>query len=86
MRQLFLMIEPNYFLSPLLHEHLLQWFYFTIVSDGTVIYSEVKAFLKKQENVITQYKSITTMNKTLTLSADHQVYVRKRLDDKFYPM
>ena len=49
-------------------------------------YSEVKAFLKKEQNVITQYKSIVTMNKTLTLSADHLVYARKRLVDKFYPM
>ena len=49
-------------------------------------YSAVKAFLKKEQNVITQYKSIVTMNKTLTLSADHLVYARKKLVDKFYPM
>ena len=49
-------------------------------------YSEVKAFLKKQQNVITQYKLIETMNKTLILSADHLVYARKRFFDKFYPM
>ena len=49
-------------------------------------YSEVKAFLKKEQTVISQYKLIATMNKTLTLSGDHLVYTRKRLVDRFYPM
>ena len=61
--------------------------YFDIVSsNGIVTYSEVKAFLKKEQNVITQYKPIATKNKTLTLSADHLVYARKGLVDRFYPM
>ena len=65
---------------------MLKLFYFHIVaSNGTVIYSEVKAFLKKETNVITQYKSVATMNKTLTLSGDHLVYARKRLVNRFYP-
>ena len=49
-------------------------------------YSEVRAFLKKQQDIIAQYKSITTVNKTITLSRDHLIYARKSFVGQLSPM
>ena len=33
-----------------------------------------------------QYKSIVTMNETLTVTGNHLVYAQKGSSDQFYPM
>ena len=59
----------------------------TIVSSsGIVTYSEVKTFLKKQPDMILEYKSITIWNETLTLTGNHLLYARENSVDKFHPM
>ena len=59
----------------------------SVLSTGSVIYSEVTAFLKIDHMMITKYQSITTLsNESLKLSADHLVYTRKYSGDKFNPM
>ena len=61
--------------------------YFKVSSDGSVKYSDVRTFMRKDHNVITKYLSITTYcNKTLTLSPNHLVYARKVSSDEFNPM
>ena len=61
--------------------------FFDIVSSaGIVTYSEVTSFLKKQPNIMTEYKSITTLNGTITLTGNHLVYARKVFADQFNPM
>ena len=58
-----------------------------MLSDGSIVYSEVKSFLDKQSAPVSMYKSITTSNnKTITLSGSHLIYARKTLDVKFIPM
>ena len=60
---------------------------FTVLSTGGVKYSEVRTFMKKNHNAVMKYVSITTLcNRTLTLSPDHLVYVRKGCSDDFNPM
>ena len=60
---------------------------FTVTSTGSVKYSDVRAFMKKDHNTITKYLSITTdCNKTLTLSPNHLVYARKGSREEFNPM
>ena len=44
---------------------------------GIITYTEVRAFLKKQPHIMTQCKSISTPNDTLTLTPNHIVYARK---------
>ena len=58
----------------------------SVSSSGTVKYSAVKAFLKKQPKMVAEYKSIATVNETLTLSGNHLVYARKVVDDQCNPM
>ena len=51
------------------------------------MYSEVRAFLKKDALVATKYLSIRTLsNDSLILSEDHLVYARKFSNDEFNPM
>ena len=58
-----------------------------VSSTGSLIYTEVTAFLKRQLNMITNYKSITTSShKSLTLSADHLMYARKFHNVQFNPL
>ena len=50
-------------------------------------YSEVKAFLTKEESVASGYRSITTLTKkTIQLSSNHLLYTRRSSSDKFAPM
>ena len=50
-------------------------------------YSEVKAFLTKEESVTSGYRSITTLTKkTIQLSSNHLIYTRKTSNNKFAPM
>ena len=61
--------------------------HFNIVSTGgRIIYSEVSAFLEKKSDMILKAKSISTWNKTLTLTRNHLVYARKKFYDEFNPM
>ena len=61
--------------------------YFDIVlPTGTITYSEVRAFLKKQSGIITQYRSIVTVNETLTLTGNHLIYARENSADQFFPV
>ena len=60
---------------------------FTVSSTGSVKYSDVRTFMKKDHNAMTKYLLITTYcNKTLTLSPNHLVYARKYTSDEFIPM
>ena len=50
-------------------------------------YSEGKTFMKKDANMILEYKSITTMtNESLLLTEDHLVYARKCDSEEFNPV
>ena len=50
-------------------------------------YSEVKTFLTKAPSVIDMYKLITTsLNKTISLTGSHLLYVRKANTEKFSQM
>ena len=61
-------------------------FLFLLVSvSGTVTYSEVRTYLKKQPDVIIKYKSISFWNKTVLLTGNHLVYARG-CNDKFNPV
>ena len=57
-----------------------------VSSNGKVMYSKVGAFLKKWPNIMTQYKSITTVNGTISLTGNHLVYARRNILDQFNPM
>ena len=57
-----------------------------VSSSGSVIYSEVRSFLKKKQKIITGYMSIVTGNETLTLTGNHLVYASKRSDDQYKSM
>ena len=58
-----------------------------VLSDGTLAYSEIRTFVKKEPDVISMYKQITTSsNVTISLSADHLIYARKGSSEKFYSM
>ena len=61
-------------------------YFHAVSSTGTVVYSEVKTFLKKQPNIITKYLSIVIRNESLTLTENHMVYARKNFVDYFMPM
>ena len=59
----------------------------SVLENGDIIFSEVKAFLKKQPHVTGTYKSITTStNQTITLSPNHLIYARKAGMEKYTPM
>ena len=61
-------------------------FVFLVSSDGHQIYSEVRAFLDKQNDKLAMYKSITTSSvRTIHLSEKHLIYA-KESSDNFYPM
>ena len=61
--------------------------YFNVVSStGIVKYTQIRAFLKKQPNIMTQYISISTENETITLTGNHLMYGRKDVSKQFYPM
>ena len=63
------------------------YYIFNVVSKtGELTYNEITAFLKQQPNTITQYKSIKTVNKTITLTENHLIYGRKNSAKQFIPM
>ena len=68
--------------------HILYYLYFdTVSSHDELTYSEVKLFLVKEFDVVTEYKTITTSsNRTISLSGNHLIFSRKADCDKFYPM
>ena len=56
-------------------------------SHGSLTYSEIKVFMKRQPTDITMYKSITTSsNQTINISGNHIIYRRKSATDKFNPV
>ena len=54
--------------------------------SGKLTYSEVRAFLKKQPHIMTQCKSIVTVNETINLTGNHLVFARENSDDQFNEM
>ena len=55
--------------------------------DGSITYSEIKAFMDKKESTVTLYKSIETAeNKTINLSGKHFIYVKRSWTEKFKAM
>ena len=56
-------------------------------SNGEVIYSEVRVFLKIEPDAIVSYKTIKTLwNQALSLSGNHLIYKRKSGQGIFTPM
>ena len=63
------------------------FFCYPASSDGSLMYSEVRTFLKRQRTVTSMYKSVTTSsNNTILLSGNHPIYARQSPTDKFKPM
>ena len=60
--------------------------FITVSANGRVMYSTIEAFLEKQPNMVTEYRSIATVNETLILTGNHLVYARRSADDQFNPM
>ena len=58
----------------------------TVSSSGVLMYSKVRSFLKKQPNIMTQYKSIKTVNTTVMLSGNHLIYAKEHFAKQFDPM
>ena len=57
-----------------------------VLSEGKLIYSEVRTVLHRTPDAITVYKSITTEgNKTISLSGNHLIYTRESHNEKFNP-
>ena len=58
-----------------------------VSAHGTVKYSKVRTFLRKNQASINMYKSIaTSCNNTIRLTGNHLIYAKKHLMDKFIPM
>ena len=61
--------------------------FYKVSPTGRVVFSEVQIFMKKQFNIMTKYKAITTsFNKTIRLSGNHLIHARSKSADTFYPM
>ena len=55
--------------------------------SGHIVNSEIRSFMKKQPEVMTIYRSITTtLNKTISLTGSHLIYARQTTSGKFNPM
>ena len=60
---------------------------YKVSPNGRVVFDEVQIFMKKQFNIMTKYKAITTScNKTIRLSGNHLIYARSKSADIFYPV
>ena len=56
-------------------------------SGSNLEYSEVRVFLEQKPTVTTMYKSITTSNnRTISLSKNHLIYLRKTSAERFNPL
>ena len=59
----------------------------SVSADGKEMYSKIRTFVKRDPVSITKYKSITTScNKSISLSGNHLIYVRKGPEGKFNAM
>ena len=59
-------------------------FLIPVSSGGSLIYSEVRTFLKKDPAVTNKYKSVTSVgNNTISLTGNHPLYARKSCTEKF---
>ena len=55
--------------------------------DGKTTFSEIKAFLTKEQTAVNMYEQITTAsNQTISLTGNHSIYVRKRFTEHFLPL
>ena len=59
---------------------------YSVSLGGSVTYSKVRTFLKKQHMVTNMYKQIITLNNTISLSENHLIYTRSNWMEKFNPM
>ena len=58
-----------------------------VPTDGSVMYSVVRTFIRKQHTGTTTYKTIrTSLNYTISLTGNHLIYVRAPGSDKFKAM
>ena len=60
--------------------------FYTVSSTGMVTYSEVRAFLEKESDIMIQCKSISTVNETLILTGNHLIFAREKFASQFNPM
>ena len=58
----------------------------TVSSTGAIIYSEIRAFLEKQPNKMTYFKSIATVNETFFMTGNHLIFARETFAAQFNPM
>ena len=62
-------------------------FWYLVSSDGSLMHTNVRAFMKKEHNVTSTYKIITTLlNNTISLTGNHPLYAKKTSTDKFSVM
>ena len=62
-------------------------FHVLVTSGGVVTYSQIRTFLKKEQDVNAVYLSIiTSESNIINLSENHLIYARKRCVDKFIPV
>ena len=55
--------------------------------SGSINYSEVTALLRKQSVLSGMYMSMTTsLNTTVSMTANHLIYARKHCSEKFHPV
>ena len=55
-----------------------------VSKNGSLIFSDVMAFMERKHNVTTKYKLITTLlNQTISLTGNHPLYTRRRSTEKF---
>ena len=61
-------------------------FIFLVSPGGSLTYSKVTAFVKKDHVMANMYKSITTSKNNISLTRGHLIYARKNSNGKFSPM
>ena len=65
----------------------LSYFAYIVLQDGSIIHSEVRAFLKQHFDILKIYLSITTScGITVKISENHLIYGRKGHAHKFKPV
>ena len=61
--------------------------FYTVSTDGNVIFSEVRTFLHEDHMATSLYVAlIASSNKTIYLTGNHLIYARRSGSDKFNKM
>ena len=58
--------------------YVFEYFFLLALPDGSLAFSKVRSFLRKNDSVNMMYMSVkTSCNKTISLSGNHLIYARK---------